>query len=184
MFKMCGPPSRGKSLKDFLKNKYLHLLLISNVLVVLDQVTKYMVIAHIPKYHSVEVIKNFFSLTHIRNSGVAFGMFARQGSEMKPFIFISVSVIAIIAILVFFHHTPDNKKIAQNGLILIFSGAIGNVIDRVMYKEVIDFLDFFYKNIHWPAFNIADSCITIGVGLMIIDLFAKDPDTGTPEPNS
>ena len=76
-------------------------------------------------------------------------------------------VIAIIAILVIFHQTGKNKKIVQTGLVLVFSGAIGNLIDRVLHKEVIDFIDFFIDNQHWPAFNIADIAITLGIILLI-----------------
>ena len=85
--------------------------------------------------------------------------------------FIAISTIAIIAILVIFHQTPKEKKMVQTGLILIFSGAIGNLIDRILHGEVIDFVDFFINRHHFPAFNIADSCITVGVTMMVIDLF-------------
>jgi len=84
-----------------------------------------------------------------------------------------------MAILVIFHQTPKEKKIVQTGLILIFSGAIGNLIDRSLHGEVIDFVDFFIEGYHFPAFNIADSCITIGVALMVVDLFCGEslPDS-------
>lgn len=126
------------------------------------------------------VIDNFFAITHIRNPGVAFGLFAEGPSELKTYLFIGFSVIAIVAILIFFHQTPQENKIVRVALILIFSGAIGNLIDRVLYQEVIDFLDFFYGSYHWPAFNIADSCITIGVLLMFMDLIriGKIPRSG------
>ena len=104
---------------------------------------------------------------------MAFGLFAGLESEYKAWIFVFISTVAIIAILVIYHQTPREHRMVRTGLILIFSGAIGNLIDRVVYKEVIDFLDFYYKGVHWPAFNIADSCITIGVGLMILDLLKK-----------
>jgi signal peptidase II len=116
------------------------------------------------------VIDNFFAITHIRNPGVAFGLGADWSSEYKTYMFIGFSIIAIIAILVFFHQTPQENKMVRIALILIFSGAIGNLIDRILYQEVIDFLDLFYGSYHWPAFNIADSCITIGVLLMFVDL--------------
>lgn len=143
----------------------------SNALIIIDQYTKFMVTLHIPLNYSIRVVDNFFQLTHIRNSGVAFGLFASSDSDTKALFFIAFSSIAIIAILVFFHHTLDHKKMAQAGLILLFSGAIGNLIDRILYHEVIDFLDFYYKNFHWPAFNVADSCITIGVTLVLFDQF-------------
>jgi signal peptidase II len=152
-------------------NKYLYLLLLSNVLIVLDQATKYMVASHIPLYYSIEVIDGFLNLTHIRNAGVAFGLFADHSSEYKALVFVIVSTVASGAVLFIFYQSPAWRKWVNTGLILIFSGAIGNMIDRVVYKEVIDFIDVYFGNFHWPAFNIADSCITIGVAIMIVDVF-------------
>ena len=162
-----------------MKNKYVLLFFVSGVLIVMDQYTKLMVSLHIPLNYSVKVVEDFFNLTHIRNSGVAFGLFASQQSEYKALMFIAISTIAIIAILVIFHQTPKEKKMVQTGLILIFSGAIGNLIDRILHGEVIDFVDFFINRSHFPAFNIADSCITVGVIMMVIDLFfgKADPDS-------
>ena len=158
-----------------MKNKYLTLFLISNVLILVDQYSKFLVTLHLPLYASRKVIEGFFYLTHVRNPGVAFGLFAGVESEYKAWIFVFISSIAIIAILFIYHHTPNEHRMVRTGLILIFSGAIGNVIDRIVYKEVIDFLDVFYKSYHFPAFNVADSCITIGVGLMVLDLFQSHP---------
>jgi len=156
-----------------LRNKYLQLLLVSNALIILDQITKFIVSIHIPLHHSLAVVKDFLSITHIRNAGVAFGLFASQPSEYKALTFITVSTVAIVAILFIFHQTADAKRLVQIGLTLILSGAVGNLIDRVLHGEVIDFLDFQIRGYHWPAFNLADSCITIGVGMMIIDLFQQ-----------
>jgi len=153
------------------KNRYFLLFIISGSMIVLDQYTKFMVVLHIPLYASEAVIDGIFNLTHIRNSGVAFGLFSDQQSEYKPLMFITISTIAIIAILVMFHHNPREKKFVQMALILIFSGAIGNLIDRTLHGEVIDFIDFVINGYHFPAFNVADSCITIGVILMGVDLF-------------
>lgn len=163
-----------------LKNKYLTLFLISNALIIIDQYTKFLVNTHIPLYKSIMVIEDFFHLTHVRNPGVAFGLFADQESEYKALVFILISTVAIIAILVIYHQTPGDKIMVRSGLIMIFSGAIGNLIDRIVYQEVIDFVDIFYKNSHWPAFNFADACITIGVGMMILDLFQGHPEEKDP----
>ena len=133
-----------------------------------------MVTLHIPLNYSVKVVEGFFNLTHIRNSGVAFGIFSDQQSELKPYLLIFVSVVAIVAILAIFHQTAKEKRFVRTGLILIFSGAIGNLIDRVIHKEVIDFIDLFVENQHWPAFNVADTCITIGVLFMAVDLFVGE----------
>jgi signal peptidase II len=140
-------------------------------LIVIDQYTKFMVTLHIPLNYSVKVVEGFFNITHIRNSGVAFGIFSDQQSELKPYLLIFVSVVAIVAILAIFHQTGKKNRLVRTGLILIFSGAIGNLIDRVIHKEVIDFIDLFINNQHWPAFNVADSCITIGVLFMAVDMF-------------
>ena len=129
-------------------------------------------------------MEGFFNLTHIRNSGVAFGIFSSQNSELKPYLLIFISIIAIIGILIIFHQTEKNKKVVQTGLVLIFSGAIGNLIDRVLHKEVIDFIDFFISNQHWPAFNIADACITIGVMFMIADMLVSSLPSGRTDGNS
>ncbi len=156
------------------------LFLMSNTLILVDQYTKFLVNTHIPLYYSIKVIDDFFNITHVRNPGVAFGLFADQDSEYKVLIFILISSVAIFAILFIYYQTPDEKKMVRTGLIMIFSGAIGNLIDRIAYREVIDFVDIFYKNYHWPAFNFADACITIGVGLMILDLFQGHPEEKDP----
>ena len=163
-----------------MRNKYLFLFVISSALIVIDQYTKFMVTLHIPLNYSVKVVEGFFNLTHIRNSGVAFGIFSEQNSELKPYLLIFVSIIAIMAILVIFHQTGKDKRMVQTGLVLVFSGAIGNLIDRVLHKEVIDFIDFFVENQHWPAFNVADSCITIGVMLMAVDMLVNHEPSNPP----
>jgi len=150
-------------------------------LIVIDQYTKFMVTLHIPLSYSINVVEGFFNLTHVRNSGVAFGIFAEQNSELKPYLLIFISIIAIIAILVIFHQTERKKRLVQGGLVLVFSGAIGNLIDRVLHKEVIDFIDIFFNNRHWPAFNVADACITIGVILLAADLLVSGKSFNSPD---
>jgi len=140
-----------------------------------------MVTLHIPLSYSINVVDGFFNLTHVRNSGVAFGIFSEQNSELKPYLLIFVSIIAIIAILVIFHQTDREKRLVQGGLVLVFSGAIGNLIDRVLHKEVIDFIDIFFNNRHWPAFNVADACITIGVMLLAADLLVSSKPFNSPD---
>ncbi len=164
-----------------MRNKYLFLFVISGALIVIDQYTKFMVTLHIPLNYSVKVVEGFFNLTHIRNSGVAFGIFSDQQSELKPYLLVFVSIIAIVAILVIFHQTGKEKRMVQTGLVLVFSGAIGNLIDRVLHKEVIDFIDFFIENQHWPAFNVADSCITIGVMLMAADMLVNSESSNSSD---
>ena len=164
-----------------MRNKYLFLFVISSSLIVVDQYTKFMVTLHIPLSYSINVVEGFFNLTHVRNSGVAFGIFSEQNSQLKPYLLIFVSIIAIIAILVIFHQTEREKRLVQGGLVLVFSGAIGNLIDRVLHKEVIDFIDIFFNNRHWPAFNVADACITIGVMLLAVDLLVNSKPFNSPD---
>ena len=164
-----------------MRNKYLFLFVFSSALIVIDQYTKFMVTLHIPLSYSINIVEGFFNLTHVRNSGVAFGIFSEQNSELKPYLLIFVSIIAIIAILVIFHQTERKKRLVQGGLVLVFSGAIGNLIDRVLHKEVIDFIDIFFNNRHWPAFNVADACITIGVILLAADLLVSGKSFNSPD---
>ena len=164
-----------------MRNKYLFLFVISSSLIVVDQYTKFMITLHIPLSYSINVVEGFFNLTHVRNSGVAFGIFSEQNSQLKPYLLIFVSIIAIIAILVIFHQTEREKRLVQGGLVLVFSGAIGNLIDRVLHKEVIDFIDIFFNNRHWPAFNVADACITIGVMLLAADLLLSSKGFNSPD---
>ncbi len=164
-----------------LKNKYLILFLVSNFLIFLDQCTKFLVITYIPKNHTFPVIDKFFALTHVRNTGVAFSWFAEYNSDLKTWALIGFSIIAITAILVFFHQAPRHRKLIHWGLILVFSGAVGNFIDRIAYKEVVDWLAFFLGGYHFPIFNVADSCITIGVGIMFIDLFKNERFSRPPK---
>lgn len=160
-----------------MRNKYLNLLLLSNALVLLDQYTKLLITAHLPLHYSIRVFDNFFYLTHIRNPGVAFGLFAEKNSEWMPTIFILISTVAIIAILVIYHQTPQSRRFGRVGLIFIFSGAIGNLIDRILRKEVTDFLQFYYERFYFPTFNLADVFISVGVGLMIIDTLKQHPNS-------
>ena len=150
-------------------------------MIVIDQYTKFMVTLHIPLSYSINVVEGFFNLTHVRNSGVAFGIFSEQNSELKPYLLIFVSIIAIIAILIIFHQTEKEKRMVQGGLVLVFSGAIGNLFDRGLHKEVIDFIDIFFNNRHWPAFNVADACITIGVMLLAADLLVSSKPFNSPD---
>ena len=153
--------------------KYPKLLFISAVIVVLDQITKTIIINSLELYHSVKIIPGFFNITHIHNPGGAFGFLANQSSAVRVIVFLFVSILALGFILYFYHKTPETHKMLATGFALIFGGAIGNLIDRVRFGTVVDFLDVYIKNLHWPAFNIADSAITIGMGVFVYHIVAK-----------
>ncbi len=148
-----------------------------------DQASKFYVDAHIPLYHSVAVIPGFFSLTHVRNPGAAFGILSTQSAAFRQVFFLVVSVLALGMLLVFFIQTPASDRIGLAALSLLMGGAIGNMIDRIRMGEVVDFLDFQIGGYHWYTFNVADSAITVGVSLLMLNAFlARKPapsPTGT-----
>jgi len=118
------------------------------------------------------LLDNFFHLTYVRNKGAAFGILANSSIRI-PF-FILVSLVALGGILWYLRRVSEQQRLIHWALALIFSGALGNLIDRVRLGEVIDFLDAHWYQYHWPAFNIADSAITIGVGLLLLDIWREE----------
>ncbi|MBI5750317.1 MAG: signal peptidase II [Nitrospinae bacterium] len=154
-----------------MSNKYSPLIIILFIMAILDQITKLYIVSNFELYQSAEIIKGFFNITYIRNSGVAFGMFSNLKGVFIQIAFIAIYIIAIISIVILYRETHGYSHIA---LSLILSGAIGNLIDRIFRGEVVDFLDFHWQNYHWPAFNVADSCITVGVGLLMITMIGKE----------
>jgi len=133
-----------------------------------------MVMEDLPLHHRVEVIQGFFNLTHVRNPGGAFGIFWGKRGGWGTLFFVGVSVIAIGSILLFFHKIKEEDKNLALSFSLVLAGAMGNLIDRLRYGEVIDFLEFYYSSFYWPAFNIADTAICIGIGLMALELLIHD----------
>jgi signal peptidase II len=129
-----------------------------------------MVQEQIPLYQSIPVVKGFFNLVHVRNTGGAFGIFGGERGGIGSYLFIAVSVVAIGVIFFLFIKSRDSSGLFCFSLSLILSGAIGNLMDRFRYGEVVDFLDFHLSTFHWPAFNVADSAISVGVALMAFDL--------------
>ena len=158
-------------------NKYILTAIIVITAVFLDQLTKYLVRVEIPLYSSIDVFQ-FFNLTHLRNSGVAFGMLQNMPQQFKLPFYIAVFGIALSVLFVIIKNTEEKNRSMIVGLALILSGAIGNSIDRFRLGYVTDFLNFHWFNnpsLNWPLFNIADSCITIGAVLVIATgLFKKD----------
>lgn len=139
---------------------------------VLDQASKIYVDRSMTLYQSIPVIDGFFNIFYIRNKGAAFS-FLSNVSWRLPF-FVAVSTIASLVILIALHKLREDQKFAQVSLALIFAGAVGNLIDRIRLGEVIDFLDVYWRTYHWPAFNIADSCICIGVALLALDMLREE----------
>lgn len=159
-----------------IKNKYLILLAISGFVIALDQATKIYVHTHFLLGESITVIPNFFDLTYVRNPGAAWGIFSTASETFRNVFFLSIPVIAILFILYLLRDVKDDDKTQTIALSLVAGGALGNYIDRLQFRFVIDFLDFHYKRIYtYPAFNVADSAIVIGIGILLLLMFLDKP---------
>jgi signal peptidase II len=145
-------------------------------IIVLDQLTKIIVDRTMPLHHSIPIVDGFFSLTYVRNTGAAFGIFAGSHEVFRLPFLIGVSILAIGFILVMLKRLRDDATGLVTALTFILGGAIGNLLDRVLHGEVIDFLDVYYSNYHWPAFNLADSFITVGVTITLFYLVGAKGD--------
>jgi signal peptidase II len=147
------------------------------IILVLDQITKIYVHSNFILGETVSVIKDFFNLTYVQNTGAAFGMLADAHPSFRVPFFILVPMIALGVIVWIFKKIPQEEWRMSTALALVVSGAIGNLIDRIRLGFVIDFFDFHWKYLyHFPAFNIADSAICVGVGILMLDLFVKKPE--------
>lgn len=152
-------------------------MMVAGLVVVLDQITKALILNNLPLYNSITVVPGFFNITHIHNPGGAFGFLANHGSGLRKTVFLFVSLLAVCLIFWFYKKTPATHRTLATGFAMIFGGAIGNLIDRLRFGKVVDFLDFYIGNLHWPAFNIADSAITVGIGIFILHIvFKKLPE--------
>ncbi len=140
--------------------------------VLLDQLSKWLILSTMSLYQSIELLANFAHITYVRNPGAAFGILA-DNSLRLPF-FILVSVVALFGILWYLKREKGGHPRLQLALGLVFAGAAGNLIDRIRFGEVIDFIDVHWYQYHWPAFNIADSVICLGVGLLLIDSWLEE----------
>jgi signal peptidase II len=155
-----------------MKIRYIILLAVSVLVLVLDQATKIYIDRSMALHSSITVVENFFNITYLRNKGAAFGILANSSFRL-PF-FILVSTVAACVILVVIKRLREDQKLAAVSLSLIFSGALGNLIDRVRLGEVIDFLYVHWYEHYWPAFNVADSAICVGVFLLAIDMYRDE----------
>jgi len=156
-----------------LKNKYIKLAVVAGLVVLADQITKALIITYLPYHQSITVIAGFFDLTHIHNPGGAFGLMANMSATVRTVVFLFASSAAVGLIFYLYKKTPSSYPFLAVGFALIFGGAIGNLIDRVRLGIVVDFLDVYVGKYHWPAFNIADSAITVGIFIFGFHLLFK-----------
>ena len=140
---------------------------IAVAVVIVDQLTKMWIMADFGLHEQKTVIPGFFNLVYVTNTGAAFGILAGSKTWLRQAFFIGVSFAALIAIAIAYSHLKKQGKIFIYALGLIAGGAVGNLIDRLRFGSVVDFLDFYLGSYHWPAFNVADSAISVGVGLFL-----------------
>ncbi len=146
-------------------------LLISLAVVALDQWSKWQIEAHFEKHVPEAVIPGFLDLTHVTNSGVAFGMFASDGNAAVTVLLTLLGLGAMTVVGYYFWRTPSTDRTLLTSLALILGGAVGNLIDRVLNGAVTDFIDVYFGTYHWHTFNVADSAISVGIVLMVLDVF-------------
>jgi signal peptidase II len=145
-------------------------LLIALSVLTLDQWSKWMVERLLPEHVPHQIIPGYLALTHVKNTGVAFGLFAAHGSLWPTVLLTILGLVALTIVGIYFWKTPNDDRRMLIALSLILGGAVGNLLDRVASGQVTDFIDAYYKSYHWHTFNVADSAITIGICLMAIDI--------------
>jgi signal peptidase II len=155
-----------------IKLKYILLFTLTAFVVGLDQWTKSRVVAHFQLGETLSLISGIFNLTYIRNTGAAFGILAQANPVFRIPFFVIVPLVALVTIAYIFRKIPDRDVKLSTALSLVIGGAVGNLVDRIQLGYVVDFLDFHWNyQYHFPAFNVADSAICVGVGILMIDLF-------------
>ncbi|MBQ7617495.1 MAG: signal peptidase II [Desulfovibrio sp.] len=151
--------------------RYCLLTLCGLVVFLLDQASKWLIVKTIPEYRSVTVIAGFFDLVNIRNRGAAFGFLNRSDIEWQFWLFLAATIAAFIAILVVVKGLKEKSTLLVVALGGILGGAFGNLLDRLRMRAVVDFVDLYWRDWHWPAFNVADTAICLGavvVGILML----------------
>ena len=149
----------------------LRYLFVSLGVITLDQWTKWLVEIHLPQHTSQPILSGFLNLTHVRNTGVAFGLFASHGMNGGSWLLTLLGLAALAAVGIYFWFASPHDRLLLVSLALVVGGAIGNLIDRMSSGAVTDFIDVYVGTWHWPSFNVADSAISVGIVLMAIDSF-------------
>ena len=147
-------------------------------IVSLDQFTKFRVIRKLPLYEDIPLVSGLLSLQHVRNSGAVFGFLSGTSIPGKSYLFALLSAMALAALTYYARTIPRQERLPRFALSLVIGGAIGNLIDRVRFGYVVDFVKMYWENHVWPNYNVADSAISIGLVLLVIDSFRpRDRET-------
>jgi signal peptidase II len=149
-------------------------------IVLLDQGTKWWAETGLKETpgQAITLIDGYLDLHYARNPGAAFSLFRNWGPRARAVFFIAVSIAAVIAMAVLYKRMPERRPLYEWALGLLIGGAVGNLIDRVRFNEVIDFIDLHWKTHHWPTFNVADTAIVFGIGLVLLDAMLQRPHSG------
>jgi signal peptidase II len=165
-----------------MSRKVLFFLVILVVGVALDQVTKLLVLRELTVGDQIPVIQGFFNIVLAYNTGAAFGLFANMSIKFAWVFFIITTSVVMGVVAFLWWRLPENQELAAIGYSLIFTGAVGNLIDRVRLGKVVDFLDFHVGQFHWPAFNVADSLVCIGAGLLLWFILKEEQSEDVSHP--
>ena len=168
-------------MKAFPRWKVLTVVITVFLVIVFDQWTKQLILDRFKWGESISIIESFFAFTYVRNMGAAFGVLHNAPAYFREPFFILVPILAMVIITAVLAKLKPDQKLTAVALSLIMGGAIGNLIDRVRFGYVVDFLDVHWKEVyHWPAFNVADSCIVVGVCYLFFQSFFQDNSTELP----
>jgi signal peptidase II len=148
----------------------IYLLVLGGTIILLDQMTKYLVLQFLPLFSTIQVIPGFFNLVHVRNTGAAFSFLAGEPSAWRQGLFIGLTLLVVAMLLFAYGKVRSSDTWSRTAYVLIVAGALGNLTDRLRLGEVVDFLDFYVGAYHWPAFNVADSAITVGALMLVVSL--------------
>lgn len=153
-----------------MKRNIIFFIIGAAAIIALDQITKAAIAANFSLYESRSIIDGFFNLVYVMNPGAAFSFLADAPAAFRSVFFCSITALAVVLIIFYLVKSKPESLLIVASLSLIFAGAVGNVIDRLRFGSVIDFLDVYAGTWHWPAFNVADSAISIGAALMIWEM--------------
>jgi signal peptidase II len=153
---------------------------VAGVIVLLDQATKALVRAWLPLHDSVNVIPGLLDITHVHNTGAVFGILNTTDFPFKSTIMLALAIVAFLAIAYYATLLPESDRVVRFGLALVLGGAVGNLIDRATTGYVVDFVDVYWGDWHFWAFNVADAAITTGAGVVLLDFIGARRRASNP----
>ena len=148
----------------------IYLFAVGGMIILLDQVSKLLILHFLPLFSAMEIIPGFFNLVHVRNTGAAFSILAGASSVWRQGLFVGLTIVVVGILLFAYGKLRPEDRWTRTAYALIIGGALGNLVDRVRLGEVVDFLDCYVGAYHWPAFNLADSAISVGALMLVISV--------------